>query len=379
MQKRVIKYILLCCIGLFRPSVNGQVPLKTNKISLVLPFCASKILADPNHVETELGNISREYYQGALIALDSFERASVPIRLSIFDTNNDSLTLYRIMQKASFKESDLIIGPILQGGNKMLTPFCKEKGIFHVSPLMTFSKTKLNDPFWISSNPDLPGYAQILYQYFLSVRKDSANIIVISDKSPMDNNISLAFKQIPSNTSKTVKLRVVDYNATLDVNTLFSADLPNYLVVPSSKEPMVNKLLYQIKDSSAFAEVSCFGFQQWYDFKSIDFDLWQRKRVHIVTPYFVNYEDDAVKQFVLAYREKFFTEPSEAAFKGYDQLLLYGQALQSSGRNLMDNLAEKDFKMFHTLYRFRKQKEGFYQNTYLNIIRLESDRPIKVN
>jgi ABC-type branched-subunit amino acid transport system substrate-binding protein len=379
MQKRVIKYTLLCCIGLFWLTVRGQLPVKTSNISLVLPFCASKILADPNHAETELGNIAREYYQGALIALDSFERARIPIRLSIFDTNNDSLTMHRIMQKTSFKESDLIIGPILQGGNKMLTPFCKEKGIFHVSPLMTFSKTRLNDPFWISSNPDLPGYAQILFQYFVSIKKDSANIIVISDKSPMDNNISSGFKQIQVPAGKSVKLRVVDYNATLDIHSYFSATLPNYVVIPSSKEPMVNRLLYQLKDSSAFAEVSCYGFQQWYDFKSVDFDLWQKKNVHIVTPYYVNYDEAEVKQFVLAYRERFLTEPTDAAIKGYDQMLLYGYALQRFGRNFMEKLSETDYKACHTLYRFKKQKEGFYQNTYLNIIRLKDDRPIKVN
>jgi hypothetical protein len=60
-------------------------------------------------------------------------------------------------------------------------------------------------------------------------------------------------------------------------------------------------------------------------------------------------------------------------------MLLYGYALQRFGRNFMEKLCETDYKACHTLYRFKKQKEGFYQNTYLNIIRLKDDRPIKVN
>lgn len=352
---------------------------KANNIALVLPFCADKILADPNDPEAELGNISREYYQGALIALDSFERAGVPVRLAIFDTDNDSLTMTRILQKTTFKESDLIIGPILQGGNKMLTAYCKDKGIFHVSPLMTFSKTRLNDPYWISSNPDVPGYAQILFNYFLSINKDSANIIVVSDKSPLDKNISTAFKQITLPTSKTLKLKVVDFSATLDIHSLLTEKIPNYVVIPSSKEPVVNKLLYSIKDTSGLYNVSCFGFQQWYDFKSIDFNLWQQKDVHIVTPYFVDYENEVVKQFVAAYRERFATEPTDAAFKGFDQMLMYGYALNQYGRGFMEKLAASDSKTSHTIYRFRKQKEGYYQNTYLNIIKVKDNKAVKVN
>lgn len=350
---------------------------KAHNIALVMPFCAQKIIDNPNHAEAELGNISREYYQGALIALDSFERAKIPVRLAVFDTDNDSLTMVKQMQKTAFKESEVVIGPILQGGNKMLTPFSKDKKVFHVSPLMTFSKTRINDAFWISSNPDIPGYAQILYDYFLSLHKDSANIIVVSDKSSYDKNIVSAFRLITPPVGKQLKIKVVDYSATLDITQHFSAKIPNYVVVPTSKEQTANKILYQLKDTSA--AVSCYGFQPWYDFKNIDFDLWQRKNVHIVTPFFVDYNDTLVKEFVRAYREKFSTEPTEAAFKGYDQMLLYGYAIHLYGRNFMEKLAEHNLQALHTTYRFKKQKEGFWQNTFLNIIRLKDDVPVKIN
>ncbi len=350
---------------------------KAHNIAIVLPFCAEKIIDNLNHSEAELGNISREYYQGALVALDSFERAEIPVRLAVFDTDNDSATMMKQMQKTAFKESDVVIGPILTGGNKMLTGFSKENKVFHVSPLMTFTKTRINDAYWVSSNPDIPSYAQILYNYFLSLKKDSANIIVISDKSSYDKNIVPAFKAIVAPAGKSVKIKVVDYSATLDIAAHLSDKVPNYIVMPTSKEQTANKILYQLKDTDS--NVSCYGFQPWYDFKSIDFDLWQRKNVHIVTPYFVDYNDTLVKQFVAAYRERFSTEPTEAAFKGYDQMLLYGYAIHLYGRNFMDKMDYKDLPALHTYYRFRKQKEGFWQNTFLNIIRLENDVPQRVN
>src|SRR5450631_3672082 len=87
---------------------------KSNNISLILPFCSKKIIDNPNCYDAQLGNICREYYQGALIALDSFERGRLPISLSVFDTENDSSTLLKILQKPQLKETELIIGPVWQ-------------------------------------------------------------------------------------------------------------------------------------------------------------------------------------------------------------------------------------------------------------------------
>ena len=154
-MRHILTYLLLAAS--LQVFAQGK---KANNISLLLPFCSKQILADPNYKDAELGNLCREYYQGALIALDSFEKAEVNVRLSVFDTENDSLTTYKITQKTAFKESELIIGPVRQGGNKVLSQFARKNNVFHVSPLMTFSRTKLDDPFWVSANPDLPsGYS----------------------------------------------------------------------------------------------------------------------------------------------------------------------------------------------------------------------------
>ena len=103
---------------------------KSNNISLVLPFCSKKIIDNPNCYDAQLGNMCREYYQGTLIALDSFERAHVPINLSLFDTENDSIALTKILLKPIFRESELIIGPVWQNENKMLANFAKENRYF---------------------------------------------------------------------------------------------------------------------------------------------------------------------------------------------------------------------------------------------------------
>lgn len=371
-MKNTLAFILL----IISLHVLGQ-GKKTNNISLMLPFCSKQILANPNYKDAELGKLCREYYQGALIALDDFEKQKINIRLSVFDTENDSLTTYRITQKTAFKESELIIGPVRQGGNKVLSQFAKKNNVFHVSPLMTFSKTKLDDPYWISAIPDVPSYAGILYKHITTIDAN-AQIIVVADKSIMGKSIANAFRQMLKD-NKAAKIKVVDYAPNFNITAYSSLTLNNHIVVAATQESTVNGTLRSIKDTTSITGLHTYGLMQWFNFRNVDYNLYQRCNTFIATPFYVDYTRPEVAAFVNAYRDKFNTDPSEEAFKGYDQLMLFGEALSKEGKKFMDELEDKQITLLGTTYNFIKQKEGCYQTVYLNMLRLENFSLKKLN
>jgi hypothetical protein len=352
---------------------------KASNLALVMPFCSAKIIANPDCYDAQLGNLCREYYQGALIALDSLEKAKVSIRVSIYDTENDSMTLLKILQKPQLKEAELIIGPVMQGGNKMMTNFVKGRGVYHVSPLMTFSKTRLEDAYWISANPDLPAYASFLYNYISVLTHDSANVILVSDKSSLDKNINAAIRQIAP-TGKMMKIKLLEYEKGIDLVKHLSRTQPNHIIIPSGNESNINSLLRKIKDTTDAFRITCYGFPHWLEFKNADYDVWQRLDMHIVTPFFIDYADERAKAFIAAYRERFFTEPSEAAFKGYDQVLFFATGLDQHGKGFITKMDNKLHPSLHTRFLFKRQKEGSsYQNYFLNVVGLEEMRLKRIN
>lgn len=350
---------------------------RANNVSLLLPFCSKQIIENPNYKDAELGNICREYYQGALIALDSFERAGVKVRLSVFDTENDSMTVVRIMQKTAFKESELIIGPVRQGGNQVLSQFCKKNEVYHVSPLMTFSKIKMDDPFWISANPDLPTYANIILKQILTA-DTAANIIVVYDKSIVGKSIGQAFKTLAAN--KKLRIRVLEHNSALDLKLYASTLYANHIVVAATQENAVLSTLRNMGDTSTINKLTTYGLMQWFEFKNVDYNLYQRCNLSVFSPYYTDYSRDEVKQFVAKYRERFSTEPTEAAIKGYDQMLMFTDALNQNGKKFMDKLADKSIPTLGTTFKFVKHKESnSYQTGYLNLLKLENFTLKKVN
>ncbi|MFI5221688.1 MAG: ABC transporter substrate-binding protein [Bacteroidia bacterium] len=346
-------------------------------VSMVLPFCSKQIIANPNCYNAQLGNLCREYYQGALLALDSFERARVSIHLTVFDTENDSFALLKIIQKPIFKESELIFGPVTLNHNKVVSSFAKEKGIFHISPLMTFTKTKLADSNFICIHPDIMMYAKFIFDYIRSISKDTANIIVVSDKSSFDHNFTAAFKPLFP-TVKTVKVKYLEYEKNIDIIKYLSLNTGNHIIIPSSHEVNVVNVLKSIKDTDDTFLMTTYGFPHWFEFKDPDYNIWQRMNTTIITPYFVDYDNEQVKKFVMAYREKFYTEPSEAAFEGYDQMLLLGNENAKNGKQMMMQMENKMFHGLSSDYIFKRQPEGNWQNFYLNAVKLDDMKMKKV-
>lgn len=375
-MRKLYSVVFICLGVLCSTRVFAQ---KHNNIVVLMPFCSKQILANPNHSDGQLGTLSREYYQGAMIAADSLERAAVSVNVSVLDTENDSLVLVSILKKTVLKDADVILGPVMQGGNKVMTDFVKGKDTYHISPLMTFSKTKLNDPNFVSANPDLPFYAKYILQYIRSESKDSAQIIVVSDKTGLDKTIGAAIK-IWAAQNKSVKIKFVDFAKGMNMESALSKTLPNHIIIPSSKENTVNAALKSIKDTALFSGVNVYGFPQWLEFKNPDYILWQQANVRIATPFFIDYTREDVKVFIQAYRERYYTEPTEAAFKGYDQFLFFAKHFQKDGKKLMSKAEGEPQQMLHTVFDFKKQDEkSGYQNGYLNIIGIQELKFVKLN
>lgn len=363
-------------IGLTFTFLSLCVKAQQAVVSVLLPFSVDAQLHDPHSTKAELGRISKNYYQGFLIAVDSLSDSDKKLRLQVFDTYNDSLRTARILQREDFKNSQLIIGPVMQGGNKMVAEFAAQKKIMQISPLMTFSKTRISEPYWVAANPELPNYARIFCNY-VKQNFDTALIIVISDKSSLDEAITPAMKRIAGEYRK-IKFVFADYNASIDLQRYVSLSVPVHILMPSIKEQNCYKVLYQLKDNAEQPHVRLYGFSQWFDFKNVEVDLWQRKNVHFITPAFVDYNNESVKAFIRTYRAKYNTEPTEEAFKGYDQAKYFLQLLLDKGTLSPEKLAAQSYTGLCTSFRLVMNSNGMLYNNYLNIIKFEHNKPVRI-
>lgn len=369
-----MKYVFYILLFISSHKLFGQ---STHEVALLLPF-NNKLTVDYNQTAAwQLGEICRNYYRGMLLAMDSLSKEETKITLRVYDTENDSLVTSKILQKKELLNTSLIYGPVMQSGNKMVSSFARQQKIYQVSPLMTFSKSKIGDEYWVAANPDLPSYGGILTQRLLSVSIDTILIVIISDNSSLDKAITPALKKI-STDDKRVKIRVVDANAETDINAFYSEKYKNCVLINSTKEQTVNKWLYRINDTSQVVFPEVYGYNQWFEFRSFDVALWQKKNVRIISPFFVDYTRHDVIQFIKLFRDRFGIEPTEEAFKGFDQGLYFTSLLIQNGKKLFSSNTTI-YRALHTSYLYQKDKDGQYKSKFLNILKFESDRLIAVD
>ena len=347
------------------------------KVAVIMPFCSKQINQKANTNNADLGNACREYYQGALIAADSLISSGINLNISTFDTEKDSIIFAKIIKKKEIANADLIIGPVTKEAQIAMKPFSANKQKYHISPLFTFTKTKVNDPYIISANPDLSYYADYVLGYINNQSK-SPNIIIIQDKDPSDKVFSIRAKQIQGSFSFAT-FNYLDIAKLSDIGKYFVQNKPNHVILCCSDESKVNSSLNTIQDTTGLYDISTYGFTQWMSFNAINGKLWEQCKVHILTPQFADYNDNATKDFVEKYRNKYFTEPSIFAFQGYDQFLFFTRNA-SQFKNDIKKLIEQN-TYFGICNQFKiayKQDSEGLQNANLNILRWQNLKLMKV-
>src|SRR6478736_6271073 len=118
-QTFVKQFVVACLLLMVGGSATAQT--RDNKVVLLMPFCSKLTLENPTNSYVQLSNLSREYYQGALLAVDSIKKLEIKLSLTVLDTQNDSVITANLMKKQAVRDCDLIIGPVLQGGNRVVS------------------------------------------------------------------------------------------------------------------------------------------------------------------------------------------------------------------------------------------------------------------
>lgn len=367
---------VLCLIGL-KPALYAQeyaarAPIK---VQLLLPLQLDEGF-DTRGSDAQWQRIAFSYYQGILMALDSLEKAGIRVELHVDDTRRDSLEIIRILNRAARDRVDIIIGPFSKNKYLVAEPIAIKNKIPVFSPFLTF-QGGVNNTYLIMANPSIESYGRQLSAY-IGQQLDSCNVLLLHDNSKTDKSFSSGFMS-KWNARKNNTVRDLVLNSALVPANYFSANRRNLVVMPSMNEKLVNNILYKINDTVPEMKVSVLGLQGWLDFKNINYKVWDSTDVHLLSPYFVNFQDSAVKVFIGQFRDRYHSEPDEYAIRGYDQFLFLMTVMQRYGKDFLSKSSGKEYPGIHTHFNFTQERtEQGWENRYLNIIRFNEFRFYKL-
>ena len=366
MGNHLTKFIVCLLLGgfPFRTFSQGR----EMQIAVILPFCSE--MSNAELTKKKLGLVQKssvEYYQGILMAMDSLKKIGFKAKVKVYDTNKDSLTIVHFFGLPEMKEMDLIVGPIFKEGIEIAAGRCKEMQVSHISPTISMNKP-IRSPYLIKPNPEPSAYAISLAKYLKQTNADTARINLISDGKKIDKAFTPVFKQWIDSLCGPNVFTKTTLSKDLNLQDISQSLRGNILVMPINDDAVVNRLMKTLREPEF--PVSVVGFESWLDFKTNDYDRWEKYKVHILSSFYVNFGQQ--HNFRFSYHEKYKTEPTELVYKGFDQLFYFGKLMLDNSSSWPEYI-ETGSETMHNSFMFEQdvQTENWV-NKSVRILKFEN-------
>lgn len=321
---------------------------------------------------------SMDFYCGVLMAARQFAKNGTDIDLSVYDVEDGTLPV----TDEVLSSCDVIIGPVSSpalarllsehpAGNGVVSPL-DHKAEYLAGSYRNF----IQGPTSVSTL-----YAD-LAEWIREEKSADERVIVIYEKGARNIEELAAMNTILEKDGisfSTFSYSILEGRDVQEpLKKMMNAEAVNRVLVMSESEAFVNDVVRNlnmlIHDD---LDIVLYGPSKIRSFETIEVDNLHNTGFHTSLAYYVNYEENAVKDFIKGYRALYNTEPTPYAFQGYDIATYFFQICSDYGKNWRDYLENNDKSLLQADFRFRggEGNEG-YVNTGVRRIVYGSDYSI---
>lgn len=318
-----------------------------------------------------------QFYEGFLIAKDSLEKAGFSCKLYVYDVDEDSSKINKLLRKPEMEKMDLMIGLLYGNIFSIVSQFATSHDITLINPLSNKHAYIEGRSNVVLANPSV-NEMSIEIARFLAEYCGDNNIILLTPTKDNEKKSLALLKENLNNIALQKNVKCNSYHE-LAVSGITNSSLPpllvrdkkNLLVLFSNDELVVANFIRQVKMLEPDINIDIFGMPGWADFKSIEPHDLVTYNFHTFSSSFIDYQDNDVKVFLKKFRENYATEPEENAFQGYDIAFYFFSALHSFGSNFEKCLFDFNQKLLSTKFKFKQENKDGIENTYLNIVKYD--------
>lgn len=317
-----------------------------------------------------------EFYEGAILALDSIRRSGISVEMYVFDANN-ARQVNKLIQHPEFLDMSLIIGPVYPDLQSIVSSFAAKNRIAMVSPLLNAGNFEQNNSWYIKAVPTRDFQIDQTARYiteefrnrnFFLLREPGINASV-----PEARLGQLCRKDLAGGTTRNL-YHEYDFQqqGVTGIESLMDANSDNIFVIPSDNEAQVSVAVSNLNALAGDYPVILMGTSTLAKMKSVQTENYHQVRLRFLSPYYVDYQTPLVKRFVNHYREIFSGEPTQFSFQGFDVTFYFMSALSRYGKDFRSCLPGFPMALTQMNFDFRKVAPmGGYVNESLFVVSYE--------
>jgi LysM repeat protein/ABC-type branched-subunit amino acid transport system substrate-binding protein len=281
-----------------------------------------------------------DMYQGCLLALNKLKEEGYNINLYVFDTEKDTNKVKELIYSHKLDDIDLFIGPMFSDNIELISEFSIANEKIMVSPFSVYQDFLKENPFAIQVSPDFNQIAKYASELLLDM--PSHNYIIIHDGEHIENSFVEPFKR---NIYKRMNGRLNYSNCSFQEVSFYSAQdsvfeysllngKENIVIIPSSSQAFVSSVLSKLNAYTHDYEIKVLGMPRWRRFENIEPNIFHNLEIQLFSNYYLDYENEEVKNFIKQFRLNFKTEPNLYSYQAYDLFKYFTSAYNEYGQSL---------------------------------------------
>lgn len=367
------------------------------KVAVLLPFYASENMRinvpedtlDTGKERMRLLSKSAQFvyfYEGLLLAADSLKKNGYKIDLHVYDTEKNTEKMYWITEQINALSPDLIIGPVYASEYRVIADNLANKNIPLVYPLSSRSENFNRYPNFLQVNPSFDVLAGEMSRW-IAAQSDRANIISLSWTGNEINEEQM-LGELTEKKLFTEKLRQIpainfykwDFQEEESdtFRLILKPDRENIIILPSSKEADVIKMLPLLSAFTDEFKITVLGFPEWQNFTSVDHETYYKLNVKLFAYSYIDNLSEKSRHFADTYRRYFYTEPHSLTNKAFDLGMYFIPLAAKYGSRMLDAVSFCEREGMFSRFRFARTCQDCGRENYgLYIVNYGSDYRLK--
>lgn len=360
-------------------SSDGKNPVMFGnyKVAMMLPFEMGR-MDSIDRLGHEL--VALEFYQGAMIAIDSLRQLGLDMDVYVFDTNKDAGRVKQLTARPELSDVDLFIGPLYKSELMALSEYASVHQSHVVCPVPQSGGILLNRPFLSKAHCDDATQLASLAR-FLIRRYSQDNIVMIAPMKPSKEKFSTLFSSAfmaTRNGSVLLKELLTDQLTTAAIEAKLVTGKMNVIYAATNELAYVTSLINKLLDLQKRYSIILVGNEDWAKIDQIDNSYKNRLNLHLPMANFVDYESPLVKDFLSKYRERYGTDPNKYGFLGFDVTMYYLYGMSKQGREFFRTIDQPGMKLTSTKFKMEKPSETVGFNNFGTFIVRYNDFKLEV-
>lgn len=370
-------------------------------IAAFLPFMFDSL---QNPAKTINNKVVMDMYQGMLLAEKEVNRESEKIQLFPFDTKRSKEVTHEILANETLKGCDLIIGPLFNGPNEVVSDYSLENKINMFNPVSSNLDVTRDNPYSYLLKPSFETMAKSLACH-TAERIDRPNTLIYFSKNERDSLFAEAyrsvieengysvieFQSVDNNQSKTILDSLIvqheelirgkeEADSLLEIEGRFIKSRKvdsdkevelDYLVISEEEETLGDSLIYYemkynvaedsighilvasrdngvVNNFIGAAEtrpdnIGLVGYGNWLNFKVVDYNQIERLNVTLADADFVDKRKLNYQEFRDKVIMTYGSLPTQYHYVGYESVMYTSYMLTKYGKYFQNSFSKEGF------------------------------------